>query len=377
MKQILTLGAVLGAALLGACGGSDEPDKPEGPQKLNSEQLVRQAGPSTVKLWGKWGDGIHAGTGVVIDARNGYVLTNAHVVDGTSGLKAQVNDEPTEYTARIKAMAPCEDLALVEFPTKPNGLRAMPTGNSSKLKAGQHVTTLGYPGTLDNSETAGSNNLVYADGRISTPETSSNLPGLGEYQSLVQHTAAVNPGNSGGPLVDDFGRLMGINTLGNSGMAGEVQNQFYSITINHAKPTIETLEQGISIADVGWTLSELDRTTMADLFEIAGKPRSLGRHAYDLMAADGEEGLLVINSRAGTPAERSNFVTGDYITHIDGNKVTTQAEACDAFESATPGSIVNVDGYYITSAYQADHDVFDSFSQNVRVPRDEAPSGIG
>ena len=78
--------------------------------------------------------------------------------------------------------------------------------------------TLGYPITLEeNRQAPGSSKPVFADGRVSTPETTTPLEGLGEYPSITQHTAAVNHGNSGGPLVDDHGRLVGINTLTNLG----------------------------------------------------------------------------------------------------------------------------------------------------------------
>lgn len=360
--------------MAGGCGGSDDADKPTGPIKLNSEQLVRKSGPTTVKLFGTWGDTMTAGSGVVIDAEQGYVLTNAHVVDGTSGLKAQFNDEPEEYTARVRATAPCEDLALVEITTPPEGIKEMPLGNSEKLKAGQHVTTLGYPGTLEeNSNAPGSSKLVFADGRVSTPETTTTLEGLGEYPSITQHTATVNNGNSGGPLVDDYGRLVGINTLGNTGKQGDVEDQFYSITIDHAKPTIEKLRQGVSIANVGWNLTDFS----PELLYAYLTPRKRARAVLEYMGDD-TKGVYVNWAQAGSPAGRANMGGGDYISHIDDNIVTTPSEVCDAFESATPGSIVKVSGRYLDNADSvAQQEGFedtlpgDTWTVNVRVPPEE------
>jgi S1-C subfamily serine protease len=365
---ILGLGV---AAVVAGCGSSDEPNKPEGPQKLGPQALIKQAGPATVKLYGKVG----MGSGVVLDAKAGTVLTNAHVVDGNSGLKARVNDEETDYTARVEATAPCEDLAIVTLTTPPTGLKEMPVGQSGRIKPGQHVSTLGYPGTAQD-DGIGTTKLVYGDGRVSVAETSANLPGLGEYQSLIQHTATTNPGNSGGPLVDDYGRLLGINTLGSN----ETQQQFYSIAIDHAKPIIAKLKQGISLSDVGWSLTELDEDglALAYVFEEYGRPVSEALKVANYLAeTDQDTGLLVLNTRAGTPAGRSNLVTGDYIQSIDGVPVSTVPEACDVFESATPGSIVKVEGMWLSSAYSdavidnPDITVGKTFTQNVRVPEEE------
>jgi S1-C subfamily serine protease len=370
LRQLLALATLASTALLGACGPDDSSDEPEGPQKLNAQQLVKKSGPATVKLYGKIADGTSAGSGVVIDAKRALVLTNSHVVDGTSGLKAQVNEKPEEYTARVLASAPCDDLAVVELTTPPPGIKEMPQGSSAKVQPGQHVTTLGYPGTLEQTEVAGSSKLVFGDGKVSTAQTSAEIPGLGEYPSLILHTATTNPGNSGGPLVDDFGRLIGINTLGNSGEVGEVEDQFYSITIDHAKPVVEKLKQGISIADVGWNLQEIGDGSILDLYfepELAALVRDF------LSASQETEGLFVLGSKPGSPAERSRFVEGDYITAINGNAVTSVAEVCDVFESATPGSLVKVEGRYLASAPEFGKEIGDEFAQNVRVPREEAP----
>jgi hypothetical protein len=89
-----------------------------------------------------------------------------------------------------------------------------------------------------------------------------------------------------------------------------VQNQYYSISIDHAKPTIETLERGVSIADVGWTVTEPTPVLMGDLFEAAGKSSKVGKQVFNYIASEGVEGVLVLDSRAGTPAERSHFRPG-------------------------------------------------------------------
>ena len=326
-----------------------------------------------MKLYGRWGEGTTAGTGVVIDAEKGYVLTNAHVLEGATGMKAQINEQPEEYTARIRATAPCEDLAVVELLAPPKNLREMPIGNSGKLKAGQHVTTLGYPGTLEKDPTAAtSSKLVFADGRISTPETSSDLYGFGEYASLVQHTATVNHGNSGGPLVDDYGRLVGINSLTNS---PDAEDQFYSITIDHAKPVIEKLTRGISMSDVGWVLEPFNLDTAGAIMRDAGFSEKGLKATIEYMASQEDyEGVYVRDTRAGTPSERANITNGDFVSRIDDNKVTTPSEVCDAFESATPGSIVRVHGRWLDSSFDVeDPDILpgDSWTQNVRVPEEE------
>lgn len=357
--------ALAASMALAACGGDDGDKKEKGP--LTTEELLKQARPATIALSGRLADGVAFGTGVIIDAQRGLALTNAHVVNGVVGLKARVLDQPDEITARVLASAPCDDVALVELPNKPAGIKAMPIGNSAQVKTGEEVTALGYPGTLEGTETGQASKLVFTDGKVSQPKTSSNIPGLGEYPSLIQHTAAVNPGNSGGPLVNKRGELIGLNTLGNSGEAGEVQGQFYAITIDHVKPQLADLKAGKDIANLGWNLQEIGSG------EILGNyfDKKTGRLVAQFLTQNQEvEGLFVLGSEPGSPAEKSNFVDGDYITSINNTPVTSRNEVCDVVESARPGSSISVQGRYLGSAAAANVSIGEQFDQKIKIPKE-------
>lgn len=123
--------AIAGATALAgaACGGSDSPSQ---------EDVIAKVTPSTVVLTGRVGDGTSGGTGVVIDAERGLVLTNSHVVVGLSALRARVgDDEATEGPARVVAKAPCEDLAVVELVNAPPDLTAITSAAPPMSRAGR------------------------------------------------------------------------------------------------------------------------------------------------------------------------------------------------------------------------------------------------
>jgi S1-C subfamily serine protease len=170
-----------------------------------------------VRIQGKEG----GGSGVVVDAERGLVLTNAHVAVGLEGTKARVGDDAsTETPARLVAAAPCDDLAVMLLVNKPQNLQAIQLGDSSGVKQGDHVTVLGYPGTFEEQRLGENVNqaqqLVATDGNVSAVNVAATPdPSLPRFASTIQHQAPVNPGNSGGPLVNDKGQLVGINTLRN------------------------------------------------------------------------------------------------------------------------------------------------------------------
>ena len=172
--------------------------------------------------------------------------------------------------------------------------------------------------------------------------------------------------------MDDYGRLVGINSLANS---PEAEDQFYSITIDHAKPVIEKLVKGISQSDVGWVLEPFNADTAGAILKDGGFSKKMAKAVFSYMVSQEDyEGVYVADSRAGTPSERVNIGRGDFVSRIDDNRVTTPSEVCDAFESATPGSIVRVRGRYLESAYDVeDPDILPggAWTQNVRVPEEE------
>ncbi len=330
-----------------------------GEEEFSQEELVTRVKPSVVQITGKRGDQAGGGTGVVIDAARGRVLTNAHVVAGASSLRAKVGDDPrTAGPARVVAQAPCEDLAIIELSEKPAGLRALPLGDSSKVKVGQHVSAFGYPLSFENPD---EQTVVATDGSVSSADVEAEpSPSLPKYQSTIQHQAPINPGNSGGPLVNDDGELVGINSLGNVEQNERpIQGQGYAITMNHAKQLLPDLQAGRSTADAGWSLVPLDGISVAEAFagdaswKAEGRAE-LGLEVQERIARAGIDGLYVLDSATGSPAAEVKIGFGDLVTAIEGTPVRTVEEVCEILESSGPGKKLRVRGRYINSAPDLD-----------------------
>ena len=336
------------SALVAGCG-AEAPKQPTEPAKLTQTQLIAKLKPTLVRIEGKGG----GGTGFVVDARRGLVVTNAHVAVALKSMKAQVGDDPaTETPAQLLAASPCDDLAVVKLVNVPPSLDQAALGESGGVQNGQHVTALGYPGSFEEDEAIGgkglAQQLVNTEGSVSSANVAAAPdPGLPRFPSTIQHQAPVNPGNSGGPLVDDFGRVIGINTLRNP----EVQGQFYAISIDRAKPVVTELLAGKSRGLVGWELSPLAAVDMGAEFAVDPDyaDADLGRRVARLFADNGIDGMYVDKVETGSPAYRADLRWGDLISSIEGEPVRKMQDVCDIILAQPQGSKVRVNGYIMHS----------------------------
>jgi S1-C subfamily serine protease len=318
-------------------------------QRLSQADLVAKIKPSVVHLAGSSG----SGSGVVVDGDRGLVLTNAHVTAGQQGMRARVGDDPASETAvRLVAAAPCDDLAVVELVSRPPNLRAIRLGDSSRVRPGDHVTVLGYPASFEEqTESILDQQVVTNDGSVSAVNVvAAPDPGLPRYLSTIQHQAPVNHGNSGGPLVDDEGRLVGVNSLGND----DAQGQFYSISVNRVRQLLPDLLAGRSQANLGWELYPRSEVDLGEIFandpDFAGQGgAAFGQQVAEQLDQDGVDGLYVWDTEPGSSAEAGNLDDGDLVTRIDGQPVSTVQDVCDLVLAKRPGATVRVDGLYLDS----------------------------
>ena len=224
------------------------------------------------------------GSGVIMD-EEGYILTNNHVVQGASGIHVSLNEGRT-VPARIIGEDWPTDLALIKIETK--GLLAAEWGNSDRLEVGALVWAVGSPFGLDQSITAG---IVSAKDRQAGP-----------HQQFLQTDAAVNPGNSGGPLVDALGRVVGINTaiVGRS-----YQGISFAIPSMIAQEIYEELKLNGSVAR-GWLGVGQDDVNSANA-------RRLGVNV--------EAGAVVVAVLSDSPALAAGIEPGDVIVRWNGQEV--------------------------------------------------------
>jgi len=288
---------------------------------------------------------------VIIDATEGFVLTNAHVISGTSTITVTLPNH-AQVHARVLGQAPCDDVAVLELNPNPGGLQAIELGQDGDVEQGDSVTAIGYPESYQDPfssdvKPTATTGTVSTTGISAEPDAS-----LPRYDSLIQHQAPVNHGNSGGPLVDDQARLIGINTLANDiGPSGEaIQGQYYAIGIDSIKQLLPTLEAGQNTGYVGWNLMANGADLDAQFTEAFGfqPPTS--------------EGLLALGSDPGSPAYKHAIQAGDVIVAIDGSSVSTVPEICDVIESHGPGDVLTVDG--VTT--QDDGSLMD-WTENIRL----------
>ena len=259
-----------------------------------------------------------SGSGVVI-SQDGYIVTNNHVVAGTDQVTVTFNDRLTTQ-AKVISTDPSTDIALLKVEEK--GLPYMEFGNSDEVRLGQWVLAVGYPLTLDATVTAG---IVSAKSRsigINRTQSASAI------ESFIQTDAAVNPGNSGGALVNTNGQLVGINSAIAS-PTGSYAGYSYAIPANIVHKVVNDLMQYGTVQRGYLGIEYLDRRTVSG-------------EQLTALKIDRTEGVYVASVRSNSGAEKAGIQKGDFITHINGVLVRTEPEMQEQVSRYKPGDNLSV-----------------------------------
>ncbi len=237
----------------------------------------------------------NAGSGVIVDAARGYVITNNHVIADADNISVTMSDD-RRFDAELVGRDPETDVAVIKIPTQ--DLTAVPLGNSEDLQVGDFVIAIGNPFGLGHTVTSGIVSAVGCSGL-----------GIEGYEDFIQTDASINPGNSGGALLDLQGRLVGINTAIVGPTGGNVGIGF-AIPINMARAVMDALiahgrvergELGILVQDVTPDVA-------------------------DAMGVGARHGALISQVLKHSAAERAGLRAGDVILSLDGEAIHDGAD---------------------------------------------------
>jgi serine protease Do len=254
--------------------------------------------------------GVSMGSGFVISA-DGYVLTNHHVIDGADEVKVKLPDR-REYTAKVVGSDQQYDVALLKIDAK--DLPVLRLGNSAALKPGQWVVAIGSPLGLDHSVTAG---IVSATGRSASPEQ--------RYVPFIQTDVAINQGNSGGPLLNTRGEVVGINSQIFS-VSGGYMGISFAIPIDLAMSAVEQLKK----------TGRVSRGQLGVIVQPIASAEAKGLGLPDT------RGALITQILDGSPAAKAGIEVGDVITAFNGSPINQSSDLPPLVGSLVPGSKAKV-----------------------------------
>ena len=290
------------------------------------QAVVADSSPAVVKVTAGAGAGERLGSGFLVDAR-GRILTNAHVL--TSSESATVTfDDGTEERAEVLGRDESTDLAVLSVASVPRGVRALPLGRSDDLVVGDPVIAIGNPFGLERTATTG---IVSALKRIIS------APNDFEIQNVIQTDAAINQGNSGGPLLDGRGRVIGINSQiasesgGNDGIG-------FAVPIDTIRPVADSII-ATGTAEHSW-LGVTGRTVTPAIAKDLGAPdvRGVAVVEVDSRGPAAKAGLRPATSAPGAEVPRG----GDLIVAVDGRAVEDMADVSRAVSARAVGDPLNL-----------------------------------
>lgn len=305
---ILAVGGAVALFATGVIGGGD--DK-KAPVALTTAQIVDKVRPSTVQIEAATDQGMGYGTGWVLDASQGLVVTNQHVVNDGESFKVVVGG--AERDARLMGSAPCDDLAVLKV-ADTTGLVTLPmAANQATVHEGDKVVAVGFPGTTSKTFRLNANEGIVSVAQMTfDSEQAVDVPA---YPNVIQTDAAINPGNSGGPLVNDKGELVGVNSAGitQNEQGRDIQGQNLAIGIDRVKEVVPQLSQGRSMFWTGIGIQGVPSPSDAGLSGVT------------------DPGLLVQSVVPGSPAAKANFPKPGYIIRINDQPLTgTLQSYCSA-----------------------------------------------
>jgi Do/DeqQ family serine protease len=235
------------------------------------------------------------GSGVIVDAARGTVLTNNHVVEHATDIEVTTKDN-RRFRARLIGRDPGTDIAVLQIPAE--NLTAVPLGDSSRLQVGDFVLAVGNPFGLGQTVTSG---IVSALGR-------SGL-GIEGYEDFIQTDASINPGNSGGPLVNLEGQIVGINTAILAPQGGNVGIGF-AVPINMVREVMDQILRNgvVRRGHIGVQIQDLT----PDLARALGTTRTAG--------------AVIARVEPGSPAEHAGLRSSDLVVAVDGVPIANASE---------------------------------------------------
>ncbi len=256
---------------------------------------------------------ISSGSGVII-SNNGYIVTNHHVINNADEIEVTLNDNKT-YKAEVVGKDPNTDIALIKIDAK--DLTTLPFGDSDKLKIGEWVLAIGNPFNLTSTVTAG---IVSAKARnINILSTDMRI------ESFIQTDAAVNPGNSGGALVNTKGELVGINTAIAS-QTGSYSGYSFAVPVSIVSKVVADLKE------FGEVQRAVLGVSISDITDMLAKEK-------DIEVMEGAYVHMVTEQGA---AKAAGIKDGDIITHIDDIKIKSVAELQEQIGRHNPGDKVKI-----------------------------------
>lgn len=297
---------------------------------------------SRFDLWGNNAVGSSSGSGVIISP-DGYIVTNNHVIENGDEVEVTLNDK-REYKADVIGTDPSTDLALIKIKSKE--LPFLEFGNSDSLRIGEWVLAVGNPFNLESTVTAG---IVSAKGR-----SIDILEGQDRIESFIQTDAAVNPGNSGGALVNTNGELVGINTAIIT-RSGRYEGYSFAVPANLVRKVIKDLRDfGIVQRGIlGVFVDELNNA----------RAEELGLTSL--------EGVYITRVTPDSGADEAGLTKGDVILSINGIKTRTMPEMQEQVGRYRPGNKLRVDYMRKGKQYQAEVVLKDKSNNTIAVSSEQ------
>ena len=279
------------------------------------------------------------GSGFIIES-NGLILTNAHVIEGATTIYVTLTDK-REFKAKLLGMDKRTDIAVVKIEAR--DLPRLPLGDSSRVRVGEWVLAIGSPFGLENTVTAG---IVSAKSRDT-----------GDYLPFIQTDVAVNPGNSGGPLLNTAGQAIGINSQIFSRSGGYMGISF-AIPIDEAMRVADQLRTNgkMTRGRIGVALGEMTKEAAESLG--FGKPR----------------GAYVRNVEPGGPAALGGIESGDVILSFNGREINKSTDLPRVVGETKPGSTATVQVWRKGSARDLTVTVADTDSTQAATKKPDAPT---
>lgn len=320
-------------------GGTVDADLP------SVHEIYKEAGPGVVNIRARvtrrasspfdqgGGSGVSTGSGFVLD-KDGYILTNAHVVEGASSVTVQFEDE-TSFPAKIVGSDLSSDLALLQVNgQRKSALHPLELGEAKGVQVGDPVIAIGNPFGLDRTVTTGI---------VSALQREIEAPNNFSISDVIQTDAAVNPGNSGGPLLEATGKVIGVNSqiATANGQGGNVGIAF-AVPIDEARRVIPDLKKSgrVDRAYLGVTTVTLTEAIAEELNLDRGIEGALVQEVVSAGPAD--KGGIRAGSSQATVDGQTIVLGGDIIVNVDGKAIKTNADVAAAIEDDKVGETIQI-----------------------------------